>query len=54
MECTEIIRKRRSIRKYKKGAAIPAEHIHLMLEAAMYAPSAVNSRPWEFYVTDKE
>lgn len=54
MECTEIIRNRRSVRKYKTGAAIPAEHIRLMLEAAMFAPSAVNSRPWEFYVTDKE
>lgn len=54
MECSEIIRKRRSVRKYKKGAPVPAEHIRLMLEAAVYAPSAVNSRPWEFYVTDKE
>lgn len=48
MECTEIIRKRRSIRKYKKGEVIPAEHIRLMLEAAMFAPSAVNSRPGNF------
>lgn len=50
MDVTEAIRKRRSIRKYKKGAVIPDEHIQLMLEAAMMAPSAGNTRPWEFIV----
>lgn len=53
MQCYDAIRARRSVRKYKKGAVIPAEHIKSILEAAMMAPSAVNSRPWEFYVTDK-
>ena len=53
MQCYEAIRARRSVRKYKKGAKIPAEDVKKMLEAAMMAPSAVNSRPWEFYVTDK-
>lgn len=54
MECFDVLRARRSVRKYKKGAPVPAEHVRLMLEAAMYAPSAVNSRPWEFFVTDKD
>ncbi len=54
MECSVAIRARRSVRKYKKGQIIPADHIRMMLEAAMFAPSAVNSRPWEFYVTDKD
>ena len=53
MQCYEAIRARRSVRKYKKGAQIPADDVKKMLEAAMMAPSAVNSRPWEFYVTDK-
>lgn len=54
MEVFEAIRARRSIRKYKKGAVIPREDVEKALEAAMMAPSAVNSRPWEFYATDKE
>ena len=54
MDCSEAIRARRSVRKYKKGALIPAEHIRMMLEAAMMAPSAVNSRPWEFYVVQND
>ena len=53
MQTNEAIRARRSVRKYKAGAAVPPEHVKLMLEAAMMAPSAVNSRPWEFYVVEK-
>ena len=45
MQCYEAIRARRSVRKYKKGAQIPADDVKKMLEAAMMAPSAVNSRP---------
>lgn len=52
MNVTEAIRKRRSIRKYKKGIVIPQEHMDLMLEAAMMAPSAGNTRPWEFLVIE--
>ena len=54
MDCSEAIRARRSVRKYKKGEKIPPEYIRMMLEAAMSAPSAVNSRPWEFYVTESD
>ena len=53
MQTGEAIRARRSVRKYKAGAAVPPEHVKLMLEAAMMAPSAVNSRPWEFYVVER-
>ena len=53
MQTGESIRARRSVRKYKAGAAVPPEHVKLMLEAAMMAPSAVNSRPWEFYVVER-
>ena len=48
MDCSEAIRARRSVRKYKKGEKIPAEHIRMMLEAAMSAPmspmTSVSSR----------
>ena len=49
MTVTEAIRARRSIRKYKPDP-VPPEHVRLLLEAAMMAPSAVNTRPWEFAV----
>ncbi len=50
MTTTEAIRARRSIRKYKPNAEVTQEQINLLLEAAMMAPSACNSRPWEFVV----
>lgn len=52
MDCAEIIRERRSIRKYKSGVTIPKEDIETILTAAMMAPSACNSRPWEFFVVE--
>lgn len=52
MDCTQTIRARRSIRKFQSGAAVPRDHVEQMLEAAMMAPSACNSRPWEFFVVE--
>ncbi len=52
MDCTQTIRARRSIRKFKPGAAIPRADVETMLEAAMMAPSARNTRPWEFFVVE--
>ncbi|MCL2556430.1 MAG: nitroreductase family protein [Firmicutes bacterium] len=46
----DIILKRRSIRKYDPSGVVTEVQIKAMLEAAMLAPSAVNSRPWEFIV----
>lgn len=55
MTVIEAIRKRRSIRKFKPGAEVTDEQIKIMLEAAMLAPSARNTRPWEFIVVkDRE
>lgn len=55
MTTTEAIRARRSVRQFKPGAEITEEQIKLMLEAAMLAPSACNTRPWEFVVVrDRE
>ncbi len=50
MNVTDAILKRRSIRKFKVGAAIPQEHLEQILTAAMMAPSACNTRPWNFVV----
>jgi len=44
------IQSRRSVRKFKEGFEITKEQIDTLLEAAMFAPSACNSRPWEFLV----
>lgn len=52
MNCTQVIRARRSIRKFKPGAAVPRADVETMLEAAMMAPSAHNTRPWEFFVVE--
>lgn len=52
MDCTQTIRARRSIRKFKPGAPVPKADVEAMLEAAMMAPSARNTRPWEFFVVE--
>lgn len=54
MELTEAILKRRSIRKYKAGFNISDEEIKTILNAAMHAPSACNTRAWEFIVIKSE
>jgi len=45
----EVIKKRRSIRKFKKKE-VEQEKIEEILKAAMYSPSAAHRRPWEFIV----
>jgi len=49
----ELIEKRRSIRKYRSDKPVTKEQIKRLLEAAMFAPSACNSRPWEFIAITK-
>ena len=49
MELKEVLLKRRSVRKFKEDE-VPQEYIDEILHAAMSGPSAVNRRPWEFYV----
>lgn len=47
METMEAIRTRRSVRKFT-GKPISRSQLQTLLEAAMYAPSAHDRRPWEF------
>jgi nitroreductase len=49
MDVLEAIRTRRAIRHYTKEP-VPPELIEKLLEAARWAPSSVNSQPWEFIV----
>ena len=50
---SEAIEKRRSIRKFKPQIPVTREQLDRMLGAAMSAPSACNSRPWEFIAITK-
>lgn len=54
MQLAEIISKRKSIRKYEKETEISDEEIKTIINAAMHAPSACNTRPWEFIVLKSE
>ncbi len=54
MEFDDVIKTRRSIRKYK-GTPVPRESLMKILEAARIAPSASHRQPWHFVVVeDKE
>ena len=45
----DMIKARRSIREYS-GEPVSEAEVVALLEAAMAAPSANNSQPWEFIV----
>jgi len=49
MDVMEAIKRRRSIRKYKKEP-ISEEQVTQILEAGRWAPSRGNSQPWKFIV----
>jgi len=48
-----LIENRRSIRKFQSGKSLTKEQLDQLLGAAMLAPSACNSRPWEFIAITK-
>jgi len=52
MAFTELVQKRRSVRRYSKRP-VAKEDILKCLEAARLAPSACNSQPWHFIVIDE-
>ncbi len=52
-ELRDIIRSRRSIRKFKQGP-VPAEVILDMLETAKYAPNHRVTEPWRFIYVSSE
>lgn len=49
MEYYDVIKKRKSVRKYKTGR-IPEDVLNRILEAGRIAPSAKNIQPWKFVV----
>lgn len=48
-EVLNVIKSRRSVRAYKPEQ-IKDEELSLILEAATYAPSGINTQPWHFTV----
>lgn len=44
-----IIKNRRTVRRFKP-TPVPKEHIHKILDAARFAPTAGNQQPWKFLV----
>ena len=53
METLQAIQTRKSVRDFK-DTPIEEEKIELLMKAAMSAPSAMNSQPWEFVVVESE
>jgi len=53
MEILDLIRTRRSVRKFKKEK-IPFEIVEEILEAGRWAPSGLNNQPWRFMVLEGE
>ena len=51
MELMEIVKKRRSIRKYKT-TLVDEELIMQLLKCASLAPSGCNKQPWHFIIVD--
>ncbi|MDR1992043.1 MAG: nitroreductase family protein [Nitrososphaerota archaeon] len=49
----KAIKDRKSVRTYVPETIVSDEQLKELLEAAMLAPSACNSRPWEFIVIQK-
>ncbi len=53
MDVLEIVKSRKSVRKFRKGE-ISKEKIKEILECAISAPSAGNLQPWVFIVVDDD
>lgn len=49
----KTIKSRRSVRNYSP-AQISQEHMDLIIESGIYAPSAVNEQPWHFTVIQNQ
>jgi nitroreductase len=53
MELSKSIRERKSIRKFKSDP-VPQAILQEILEAALWAPSSINTQPWECWVVGGE
>jgi len=49
----ELVKKRKSIRKYKPDQ-IPEKQLKYIIEAARLAPSWANKQPWKFIIVTNQ
>ncbi len=50
----EVVRHRRSVRKFEPGRRVPRETLSKILEAGRWAPSGANAQHWDFICVDDE
>jgi len=48
----DVVRRRRSVRKFEPGQAVERDTLLRILEAGRWAPSGANSQPWDFVCVD--
>lgn len=53
MELEKVLRERHSVRRYARQD-VAHDVIERVLDAAAFAPSAMNEQPWRFYVAEGE
>ena len=53
MKVLETMKQRKSVRRFL-NKEVTDEQIKLLMEAAMSAPSAIDQRPWTFYIARSE
>ena len=54
MDLDMILKERRSIRKFREGAAVDPALVKEMLQAAVQAPSWKNSQTARYYVVQRD
>lgn len=50
----EVVRHRRSVRKFEPGRQVPRETLLKIMEAGRWAPSGANAQHWDFICVDEE
>jgi len=48
----DVIRRRRSVRKFERGRSVAKETLRNIAEAGRWAPSGANVQPWDFIIVD--
>ena len=49
MEFSDVVKERRSIRKYQ-DQSVPDSEVETLVDLARYAPSSMNGQPWHFVI----
>lgn len=52
-ELTDLARRRRSVRRFKKGGTITREILTNIAEIGRWAPTGANAQPWDLIIVDE-